>query len=280
MTAGLRRTTSSSLLLAAASLICGGYGSAAFAQDVDAPAPAGSPSPVFAADATLEATEDGTADESGANGVGEFVVGFGPYIGGGQMSNGAKVRHTSGYVMSLERNFAIGRSFTLGPRVEVGNGFVNARASGDGETDVATYDNRIVAGGVRLARSVGTSRTFAQSAYMTAVVGRGYSKLSIDETTDRTYKQSLYGGINGTYVGTELGAWIPLKGSFGLNLAALASSYTADQSEVGGTYQGDEIGDDGSLSLVEGTWAPEDGSLDDQVTMRTFALKVGLSLGF
>jgi hypothetical protein len=214
------------------------------------------------------------------SGVGAFVVGFGPYIGGGQMSNGARVRHTSGYTLSIERNFAVGGGFTLGPRVEVGNGFVNARASGDGETDVATYDNRIVAGGVRLAHPIGNALTFAQSAYLTAVVGRGYSKLSIDETTDRTYKQSLYGGINGTYLGSELGVWVPLKGSFGLNLAALASSYTADQSEVGGTYQGDEIGADGSLSLVEGTWSPEDGTLDDQVTMRTVAMKVGLSLGF
>lgn len=212
--------------------------------------------------------------------VSEYQVGFGPYVGGGDISTGAKVRTTSGYALSIERNWALGANVALGPRFEFANAFVNTKKQDDDSKTIATYDNRIIAAGFRLSRNVGNDHTFAQGVYLTGVAGKGYSKLSIDESTERSYRQSLRGNISGNYFGGELGSWVPLKGNFGINLAALGSIYEADQSKSPGTYEGDEIGPEGNLQLTRGNYEEDDGTLDDRVVMKTFALKVGLSLGF
>lgn len=212
--------------------------------------------------------------------VSEYQLGFGPYVGGGDISTGAKVRSTSGYALSIERNWALSDKIALGPRFEFANAFVNTRqADGDTKT-IATYDNRIIAAGFRLSRNVGNDHTFAQGVYLTGVAGKGYSKLSLDESTERSYRQSLRGNISGNYFGGELGSWVPLKGSFGINVAALGSIYEADQSKSPGTYEGDEVGPEGNLQLTKGEYEQDDGTLDERVVMKTFALKVGLSLGF
>lgn len=212
--------------------------------------------------------------------VSEYQLGFGPFVGGGDISTGARVRTTSGYALSIERNWALSQNLALGPRFEFANAFVNTKETDGDSKTIATYDNRIVAAGFRLSRNVGNEHTFAQGVYLTAVAGKGYSKLSIDESTDLTYKQSLRGNISGNYFGGELGSWVPLKGSFGINVAFLSSIYEADQSDSPGTYQGDEIGPDGSLQLTQGQYEEGDGSLEKRVVMKTFAAKVGLSLGF
>ncbi len=217
----------------------------------------------------------------GAFGVtSEYQLGFGPFAGSGDISTGAKVRNTSGYALTLERNWPITGGLSLGPRFEFANAFVTARDSDGGDKTVSTYDNRIVAAGLTLSQNVGNDHTFAQGVYVSAVAGKGYSKLSIDQSSDKTYKQSLRGNISGTYFGGEIGSWIPLKGSFGLNIAMLTSLYEADQSKSPGTFEGDQIGPEGNLELTKGKYDENDGTLEKKVNMRTFAAKVGLSLGF
>lgn len=207
-------------------------------------------------------------------------VGFGPFVGGGDISTAARVRHTSGYELSVERNFQILPGLAIGPRIELANAFVNVKSSSPGEKDIGTYDNRIVAAGFNLSQAVGNDGTLAQGLYLTGVAGKAFSKLTVDHSTDKTYKQSLYGNINGRYFGGELGAWIPLKGNFGVNLAFLSNIYYADQSAAPGTYDGDEVDSQGNLSLVQGQHEKDDGSLAPNVVMKTYAAKVGLSLGF
>ncbi len=216
----------------------------------------------------------------GFGAVSEYQLGFGPYVGGGDISTGAKVRTTSGYALSIERNWALSENIALGPRFEFANAFVNTRQEDSGGKTIATYDNRIIAAGFRLSRNVGNDHTFAQGVYLTGVAGKGYSKLSIDESTERSYRQSLHGNISGNYFGGELGSWVPLKGSFGINVAALGSIYEADQSKAPGTFEGDEIGPEGNLQLTKGEYDQDDGTLEDRVVMKTYAVKVGLSLGF
>lgn len=208
----------------------------------------------------------------------DYQIGFGPHVGGGTVSNEAKVRHTSGYSLSVERNWQLGESLFIGPRFEVTNSFVNMRAEQAGTTNISTYDNRIVAAGFRVGQAVGNDHTFAQGAYLSAVYGRGYSKLAVDETTERTYLQSLYGNISGDYFGGELGGWVPLKGNFGLNIAVVGSLYRANQAAATGTYQGDQVDDNGQLQLTQGEYST--GELDSRIVMRTLAAKFGLSLGF
>lgn len=211
--------------------------------------------------------------------VSSYQIGFGPHVGGGVLSNGATVRHTSGYSLAVERHWALGTSgLSIGPRFEIANTFVSSRAKDGGTKSVATYDNRFVAAGLTLSQSVGNDRTFAQGAYLSAVAGRGYSKLQVDESTARTFKQNLFGQIAGNYAAAEVGSWVPLKGDFGLNIAIMTTQYQADQSGATGTFEGDEIGPNGELSLTEG--AHSTGTLDSRLTMRTVAAKIGLALGF
>ena len=55
---------------------------------------------------------------AGAN-TSSYQLNFGPYVGGGDISNGARVRHTSGYTLAVERNWKFNDSLAIGPRVEV-----------------------------------------------------------------------------------------------------------------------------------------------------------------
>ena len=210
----------------------------------------------------------------------DYQLNFGPYVGGGDISNGARVRHTSGYTLAVERNWRFSDSIAIGPRVEVTNGFVNSKLNTKDLNSVATYDNRIIAAGLRISHAVGNSGTFAQGIYLTAVAGKGYSKLSIDDTGDSVFVQRNYGNISGNFFGSELGGWIPLKENFGVNIAFTANSLTANQENVSFTYQSEVPGDVG-LGLTSGS--DKDSSLntlEDKVTMKTYAGRIGLSLGF
>lgn len=210
----------------------------------------------------------------------DYQLNFGPYVGGGDISNGSQVRHTSGYTLAVERHWPVNNlGLSIGPRIEITNGFVNSKFNNDSIKSVATYDNRIFAAGFRISQSVGADYTFAQGVYLTAVAGKGYSKLSIDDTGDTLFMQRTYGNISGNFFGTEVGGWIPLAGNFGLNLAFLANAYQANQRQVTGTYEG-EIPQEQGLTLVQGSYDDEDSGLESSVTMKTFAGRIGLSLGF
>jgi hypothetical protein len=213
----------------------------------------------------------------------DYHLNFGPYVGGGDISDGATVRHTSGYTLAVERNWAVGTSgLSVGPRIEVSNGFVNTRNkdAASGVTSVATYDNRIFAAGVRVSQNVGAPHTFAQGIYLTAVAGKAYSKLAIDDTGADSFIQRSYGNISGNFFGSELGGWIPLKDNFGINLAVLGSSYRANQSDATGSFEG-EVQNDNGLSLTSGSYdGTADNKLADSVVMKTVAGRIGLSLGF
>jgi hypothetical protein len=213
----------------------------------------------------------------------DYLVGFGPFIGGGTASNDATVRHASGYGLTLERNWFVTPKIAIGPRLEVANQFVSTRANADDASAskvIGTYDNRIFAAGFRLSHAVGNEHTLAQGVYLAGVAGRGYSKLSLDESTQQSYMQSQYGNIAGNYFAGELGGFLPLKGSFGVNLAALGSIYRADQRDAIGTSEGDRVDENGALSLVKTTHAAGDGSLEDRLVFKSWAVKLGMSLGF
>ncbi len=145
---------------------------------------------------------------------------------------------------------------------------------------IGTYDNRIFAAGFRLSHAVGNEGTLAQGVYLAGVAGRGYSKLSVDESTDQSYLQSQFNNIAGNYFAGELGGFLPLKGSFGINVAALGSIYRADQRDAYRTSEGDRVSENGALSLVKTTHAAGDGALEDRVVMKSWAMKIGMSIGF
>lgn len=208
-----------------------------------------------------------------------YALAFGPFVGGGSISNGSSVKNVNGYALSLERRWMLTPSVGLGPVFEVANAFVATKERSADAKINGTYDNRFVSAGFRLSHAVGNDHTFAQALYFTGLAGRGFSKLSITDSAAESTRQSDFGHIRGNFFAGELGAFVPLKGSFGLNLAVNASQYRADQSQATGTFAGDQLVD-GNLSLTQGSYDAANNQLDRTVTMRSMAGKIGVSLGF
>lgn len=211
---------------------------------------------------------------------GQYQLGFGPFVGSGDISTGAKVRHTSGYTLSVERPWQVAEMLSMGPRVEVSNAFVNTLAGVQDTTVIGTYDNRIVAAGLTLHLKIGNDQAAVQALYATALAGRGYSKLSVDESTAQSSQHSLYSNMSGNWFGGELGIWLPLRGSFGINVAVISNRYQLDQSQACGTYNGDQVDDTGGLSLTQGAFTCGEAPLARNATLRTVAGKISLGLGF
>ena len=209
----------------------------------------------------------------------DLNVAFGPYYGGGTTLDSGSVRSSSGYSVLVDRNYQVSPNWAIGPRLELTNGFLGTRHETDGTVELGTYDHRIVAAGFRLSRPVGTSSTMAQGLYFAAVAGRSYSKLQLDVSSDTVFEQNQYSGISGTYYSGELGAWIPLHDSFGINFSLLSSLHEVDLTAAKGTYEGDELVD-GQLRLTQGTKDHAESGLADRTTLRSHAIRLTISLGF
>jgi hypothetical protein len=209
-----------------------------------------------------------------------YEIGFGPYIGGGSISDSSTVRHTSGYAVSVERNWEIGKGFTLGPRFEMISGGMSTKISNSDLTSINSYDSSIGALGAKLAFGNGKSHTLIQGAYIVGMVGKGSTDLTINESTERTYNQNRLTDISGDYSSIELGTWIPIKGSFGVNVAMLTSTYMADFRDAKGTRTGDEIDEQGNLFALTSDVDAESSGVGKAATLTSVAVKIGLVLGF
>ena len=208
-----------------------------------------------------------------------FVIDFGPMVGGGSASDGATVRSVSGYLLALERPVHLGRGISIGPRLEIANTFANTRAATDTGTTLSAYDQRILSLGARLAKRLGQGET-APSLFATVVSGRGVSKLTVDESSPRAFRESLYGNIATNHLASEVGGWLPVGPGFSLSVGVLLGRDQLDLRDATGSYQGNGVRSDGSLTLTEGAHGASDGSLASTVTLRAYAMKVGLGLSF
>jgi hypothetical protein len=234
---------------------------------------------------TALAQDDDRADVRGSLEVArepDFVVAFGPFVGGGRTDAGSRVRHASGYSLAVERPFAIGSAgLTIGPRLELGNSFINTKDKVAAVTAVSTYDTRLLGAGVTLSQKVGTPTSLAQKVYLAATAGKGYSKITLDETSETAYRQSELENMSGNWFQGELGTFMPLKGALGVSLALIGSRLEIDQSAAHGTFRGDEVQEDGSLALVSGSVDNErEKKLAEKASFDTLALRLGLSIGF
>lgn len=234
---------------------------------------------------TAFAQDDDRADVRGSLEVArepDFIVAFGPFVGGGRTDAGGRVRHASGYSLAVERPIALSSGgFSIGPRLELGNSFINTKDKGPATTTVSTYDSRLIGAGIVASQKVGTPTALAQRVYLAATAGRGYSKISLDESSETVYRQSELENISGTWMQSELGAFMPLKGSLGVSLALIGSRLALDQSAARGTFRGDEVGEGGSLTLVSGSIDNErEKKLAEKAAFDTLALRLGLSIGF
>jgi hypothetical protein len=207
-----------------------------------------------------------------------------PQVGTGTMSSGAKVRHATGYGLALtkplQNPWLASKGLALSPKIEISSLVVSAQEASPNLKRVSTYDHRIISGGLILSRNVLVHTQPWDGIYASASYGRGFSKLTLDESAPRTFKQSSFSGISGTQWSGELGTWIPLKVDFGLSVALVGSTYKADQTKATGTFEGEELAADDSLYLVSGSRNGTAAGLDPQVSMTTYAAKVGVVLDF
>jgi hypothetical protein len=164
--------------------------------------------------------------------------------------------------------------------MELSNLVVSAQISKDGTKNVLTYDNRIISGGITLSREARLPIPGLQYPYISLSGGRAFSKVTRDESASRTFRQSLFSGISGIQWSGEIGSWIPLKPDFGLSLALIGSSYQADQSRASGTFQGEVLAADDSLSLVTGSQDGPSSGLASTLTIDTYSAKVGVFFQF
>ena len=212
----------------------------------------------------------------------DVLVGFGPFVGGGRTDAGGRVRHASGYNLVIERPFVLGPlGFSIGPRIELCNSFINTKDKIAGNSLIATYDSRLLGAGIIASKTMGSTMTLAQRLYFAAMTGKAYTKISMDESNDKIYRQSELDNVNGHWFQGELGAFMPLKGSLGVSLALLGNRLTVDQASARGTYEGDAIADDGSLTLISGNVDnARDKKLSDRAAFDTLGLRLGLMIGF
>jgi hypothetical protein len=213
-----------------------------------------------------------------------FRVELSPQVGSGRLSSGESVRHTTGYGVSISHDMTWSWLRDVGikvsPKAELTNSVLSALRSRSDTKSVLTYDNRMISGGVTVSPVTKLPIPGFEFPYASLAAGRGFSKVTIDESASRTFRQSLYSGISGTFWSGEIGSWIPLKPDFGLSLALVGSSYIADQSQASGTFQGEVLAPDDSLSLVSGSQDGSSAGLAKTLTIDTYSAKVGVFFQF
>lgn len=207
-----------------------------------------------------------------------------PQVGSGSLSSGEAVRHATGYGLGmsvpLDLPWLSQFGVVFSPRIDLSNVVVSAEKSREMVKSVLTYDNRILTGGFTVSRASLAPSRIGDGLYASAGAGRAFTKLTADESAPRTFKQSLYGGISGSYLTGEVGTWIALKEDFGLSLAVVGSTYQADQSRAKGTFEGEELAPDDSLFLVTGSNDGASSGLPARIRMTTYTAKLGLLFQF
>jgi len=211
--------------------------------------------------------------------ISNYALSFGPYVGGGTQSNGAQVRHSSGFKVGLARRFVLGQTMTIGPEIQVGNGLVNSKKYEGGHKTISNYDNRFFVGGVRLGKLYG-SDTLTDEAYVSVLGGFAQSKLNEEESAGNTFIQKDYHQIQGRYGVAELGTRIQLRRNFSVDLAMVGHYYRAEQENASGNIDGTVSNDEGTFELNEREEKDRYDNLARILIQRSVAATVGVSLGF
>jgi hypothetical protein len=213
-----------------------------------------------------------------------FRIELSPQVGAGSMTSGERVRHTSGYGLTIgkpwQTSWLARERLQVVPKIEFLSLIINSQGDAGDVKRISTYDHRIIAVGVSLNRQVDHFNRFWDGLFLGFSYGKGFSKLTINESTARTFRQSQFSGISGTHIAAEVGTFLPLKQDFGLSFGLFTNHFQAQQSGAKGTFQGEELGSDDSLSLVSGTNTAEGAGLKAKVGMSSYGAKLGIVFDF
>lgn len=212
----------------------------------------------------------------------DLVLALGPFFGGGFTDSKATMRHNTGYTISLERNWPLGLAgLHLGPRLEFSNNFINTKQQTGDVKSISIYDNRLIGAGIIVRQSTTSAESWLSRLYASLIVGKAYSKILIDESGTRFFRQSEFERLNGTWLQSEIGGAFPLRGSLALNIGIIANRLLIDQSAAIGRYEGDSIAADGSMSLISGNLDnSQQQILANRARFDSLALRLGLAIGF
>ena len=203
-----------------------------------------------------------------------------PFVGNGSTSTGKSIQNNSGLSISADLPFKTAERTHIGPRIEAINSMVNTTYASDGNLK-ASYDHRIFAAGIYLEKLIGARPSTADdlpiSIYGTAIYGKNFSKLILDESTDTTFSQTSYSGISGDYYSGEIGFRLPVKKSFSISLGITAATTNINQNVVG-QGQDEQVIDRAYLTSEVNRNAAD--LLPVEVTQKTLAAKAGFTLGF
>lgn len=198
-----------------------------------------------------------------------------PFWGTGNLSNHAEVKSHIGIKMALDKVFEVRGSFYLGPRVEIGNSYLTTSSNRQQNKVLSTYDNRFVMGGLRAGFWFG-EETHPSDLYVAGGVGRGYSKLQMDESGDNYYAQRKVNKIEGQYKGIELGGNWHVRRGFSFNGSLFTHVYDANQNEAKHSVDS-EVATTKGIQLTSGD---ELDDIDTKVKQTTFGLALGFTIGF
>ena len=210
-----------------------------------------------------------------------FAVRFGPFVGSGTTSTDTKIRHSSGYSIEGEQLWRVGKKWAVGPHLSFTNSYISTKSQTVSQVTeqapavntIGVYDARAFAAGVATRYQPDTSSE--AHLFLTAAAGQTFAKLSYDESAQDLFVQSQFHNIDGTYGTAQIGGYIPLRESFGIVVAAHSQVLTLDQSDLKGTFSGEQLVD-GNAFALNGTYAEP--QLDDSIVIRNYNVRLGLTL--
>jgi hypothetical protein len=191
------------------------------------------------------------------------------------------VRYASGFELSLSKAFSfnetLGAPIALGPQLAISNTVVSTKTVvNEMEKSLNRYDHRTGLLGIKVKwdESYGLWST---PLFMTASSGITFSKLSSDKTTATSFQQIDINRIIGRVYQGEIGSAVTLTEGLSAQLSWVNTLYRLDQTQSQGTFEGEYLGDDRALGLLEGTYTPEGLGLPSRPTLRIWSIKLGLA---
>jgi|GEM_PF-3951160 len=196
-----------------------------------------------------------------------------PFTGTGKTSTGNAISNNTGMGLSAALPLRTAPRTTIGPRIEAINSLINTSYDGSDSLSAA-YDHRIFAAGIVADMLLGSS---PKSMYGALSAGKVYSKLVLDESSEQSFTQTSYTGINGDYLAGEAGIRLPVRDTFRITLGLAASMIKISQNVVG-RGEGEQVVGRAYLTGPAEQNATE--VLPRSVVQKTLAAKAGFSIGF